>query len=145
MDETTVITWLDNDYYDVLDVPRDATPTEVSRAYRRQARAHHPDTASARDQTSAFIRVQEAYEVLGRPEVREQYDEVHRVAERFRTMAARRPTGAARQATVAEADAWIPAYTSRLQVHLQFIYPVTVTFNPWWTFMPWNPWFAGRR
>lgn len=142
MDEATVITWLNNDYYDVLDVPRDATPTDISRAYRRQTRVHHPDTAHAAGRTSTFLRVQEAYEVLGRPETREQYDEVHRVAEHFRTMIARRSPATARPAPVAETDAWIPAYASRLRVHLEFTYPATTLLNAWRAFMPWNPWLG---
>ena len=61
MDEATVITWLETDYYEVLGVPRDAGRTEIARAYRRRARAHHPDTAGDAD-TATFQRVQEAYE-----------------------------------------------------------------------------------
>ena len=31
------------DYYDVLGVSRDASPEELQQAYRRLARANHPD------------------------------------------------------------------------------------------------------
>ena len=133
MDEATVITWLETDYYEVLGVPRDAGRTEIARAYRRRARAHHPDTAGDAD-TATFQRVQEAYEVLGRDETRGLYDEVHRVAEHYRMMAARR----AAMAEQAEADAWVPACATRLR--MQFGYPPAA--DPWRAFMAWNPWLA---
>jgi curved DNA-binding protein CbpA len=63
------------DYYAVLGVTRAASPDEIRGAYRRAARASHPDlhpddaTAGAR-----FKRVQLAYEVLDDPERRAVYD-----------------------------------------------------------------------
>jgi curved DNA-binding protein CbpA len=62
-------------HYDVLCVPREATPLEIKAAFRRLARKHHPDKnpgdASA---TERYQRIQRAYDVLSDPEMRAVYD-----------------------------------------------------------------------
>ena len=35
--------WFDKDYYSVLGVPQGATEKEITRAYRKLAKQHHPD------------------------------------------------------------------------------------------------------
>ncbi|MBN2506039.1 MAG: J domain-containing protein [Verrucomicrobia bacterium] len=65
------------DYYKTLGVPRDATGTDIKKAFRKLARQHHPDVA--RDKKRAeerFKEINEAYEVLGSPENRRKYDEL---------------------------------------------------------------------
>ncbi len=67
----------DIDYYDLLNVPRHASPDDLGAAYRRQARAYHPDRnpREHRDAASAVFRaVSEAYEVLCDPRMRRIYD-----------------------------------------------------------------------
>jgi curved DNA-binding protein CbpA len=63
------------DHYAVLGVRRGASADEIRTAYRRAARASHPDLnpgdATAHDR---FKRVQVAYEVLGDPARRAAYD-----------------------------------------------------------------------
>ena len=65
----------DVNLYAVLGVSPDASPDEIRGAYRRAARASHPDLhpgdASAAER---FKRVQVAYEVLGDPARRAAYD-----------------------------------------------------------------------
>jgi hypothetical protein len=51
------------DPFRVLGLPRDATQAEVKRAYRRLAKALHPDTAGEAA-TARFLQVQAAYEAL---------------------------------------------------------------------------------
>jgi curved DNA-binding protein CbpA len=63
------------DYYAVLGVERTATPDDVRAAYRRAARASHPDLHPS-DQTALdrFKQVQLAYDVLIDPALRAQFD-----------------------------------------------------------------------
>ncbi|MBX3247257.1 MAG: molecular chaperone DnaJ [Myxococcales bacterium] len=63
------------DYYEVLDVSRDADAAELKRAYRKRASQFHPDRNP--DDPSAeerFKEVSEAYQVLQDPQKRELYD-----------------------------------------------------------------------
>ena len=60
-------------HYDVLGVPRDASPAEIHRAYRRLARRCHPDVAPDADPL-AFQSVRDAYELLSDDVRRRAYD-----------------------------------------------------------------------
>ena len=60
-------------YYQVLDIPPDASPEDIKRAYRRLARKHHPDVAGA-ESGDRFHQVQSAYEILSDPGERRKYD-----------------------------------------------------------------------
>jgi len=63
------------DPYEILGVSRDASPEEIKRAYRRLAKQYHPDRNPGDRQAEArFKEIQAAYEVLGSPERRAQYD-----------------------------------------------------------------------
>src|SRR5947208_1148287 len=64
----------DRDYYELLGVGRDASETEIKRAFRRLARELHPDVSEAPDADERFREVVEAYEVLSRTETRDLYD-----------------------------------------------------------------------
>jgi DnaJ-class molecular chaperone len=66
----------DLDLYTVLGVGRDASPDEIRGAYRRAARASHPDL-HRNDALAAerFKQVQTAYEVLGDSDRRAAYDD----------------------------------------------------------------------
>lgn len=63
------------DYYDVLDIGRDASQDDVRRAFRRLARQYHPDVSTDDSAATRFKEINEAYEVLGDPEKRRQYDQ----------------------------------------------------------------------
>ncbi len=67
--------WLETDYYALLGVASDASEKEIKKAYRKLAQQYHPDT-NAGDPTaeSRFKEVNEAYEVIGDPETRKEYD-----------------------------------------------------------------------
>src|SRR5574340_268486 len=64
------------DYYEVLGVPREASPEEIKRAYRRGALKHHPDNVKGDKEQAErkFKELAEAYEVLSDPVKRQRYD-----------------------------------------------------------------------
>jgi molecular chaperone DnaJ len=62
-----------NDYYSVLGVARDASEADIKKAYRKLARESHPDVAGPEGE-ARFKEVGAAYEVLGNPAKRAQYD-----------------------------------------------------------------------
>src|ERR1700742_1899631 len=72
--------WATKDYYAVLGVDKAATQADIDKAYRKLARANHPDSNpgdTAKHET--FKAVAEAYDVVGDEEKRKKYDEVRRL------------------------------------------------------------------
>lgn len=63
------------DFYEVLGVPRDASESDIKKAYRKLARQHHPDrNPGDKNAEARFKEVQEAYDVLHDKDKRSQYD-----------------------------------------------------------------------
>lgn len=69
--------WFEKDYYKALGVPETATEKEITRAYRKLAKQHHPDAGGGNEER--FKEVSAAYEVLGDAAKRKEYDEVRRL------------------------------------------------------------------
>jgi DnaJ-class molecular chaperone len=62
------------DYYARLQVPRNASPDDLKKAYRRLARRYHPDRNPGPEAVAAFQSIQQAWQVLQDPEKRALYD-----------------------------------------------------------------------
>ena len=63
-------------YYQILDVARDATLEEIKRSYKKLARKYHPDVSKEADAEIRFKEVGEAYAVLKEPDKRAAYDQL---------------------------------------------------------------------
>ncbi|MEL7210889.1 MAG: DnaJ domain-containing protein, partial [Actinomycetota bacterium] len=72
--------WLEKDFYKTLGVNSDVSEKDLTKAYRSLARKYHPD-ANPNDSAAEdrFKAISEAYDVLGDPERRKEYDEVRRL------------------------------------------------------------------
>jgi len=72
--------WANKDFYKVLGVAQDASAAEIKKAYRKLARANHPDSKPGdKAAEERFKQVAEAYDVVGDEEKRKQYDEMRRL------------------------------------------------------------------
>jgi curved DNA-binding protein len=65
------------DYYAILGISRNASDTEIKKAYRKLAMQYHPDRNPGKEKwaNEKFKEINEAYGVLGNPQKRKQYDE----------------------------------------------------------------------
>jgi len=63
------------DYYEVLEINRDASPDDIKKAYRQMALKFHPDRNPGDEAApKKFKEAAEAYEVLSDPDKRQRYD-----------------------------------------------------------------------
>lgn len=62
------------DFYDILEVSRDAGKDEIKAAFRKKARQHHPDVSKAHDAEETFKELGKAYETLMDDDKRALYD-----------------------------------------------------------------------
>lgn len=64
------------DYYEELEVSRQASPEIINKVYKVLAKKYHPDTTKENKQEAEerFKKISEAYEVLSNPQKRKDYD-----------------------------------------------------------------------
>jgi curved DNA-binding protein len=63
------------DYYKILGVPKNATPEQMKKRYRKLAMEYHPDRNKGKKEAEEkFKDINEAYAVLSDPQKRRQYD-----------------------------------------------------------------------
>jgi len=73
------------DYYQILEVNRNASLSEIKKAYRKLARKYHPDLNPGDKQAEQrFKEITEAYEVLKDPKKKKQYDTYGSVGGQFK-------------------------------------------------------------
>ncbi len=69
--------WFEKDFYQVLGVSSTASDKEITKAYRQLAKQFHPDANPGSE--DRFKEISAAYDVLGDPAKRKEYDEVRRL------------------------------------------------------------------
>lgn len=83
----------DKNLYEILEIPVGSKETMIKRAYRRLSFKYHPDTQerglseeTKREYELELLKVQEAYETLSNPELKEAYDSIVTVLEEQETV-----------------------------------------------------------
>lgn len=67
----------DENYYNLLEVPMDASPHDIKASFRRLALVHHPDTNTENEvyDKDRYLRIYAAYQTLADKEKRRKYDQ----------------------------------------------------------------------
>ena len=69
--------WIDKDFYAILGVSKDASESDIKKAYRKLARKHHPDqNPGDAEAERRFKEITEANTVLSDPKQRQEYDAI---------------------------------------------------------------------
>ena len=63
------------DYYDILQVPKNANQAEIKRQFRLLAKKWHPDKKQSNDAEKKMAQINMAYEVLSNPKRRKMYEQ----------------------------------------------------------------------
>lgn len=63
------------DYYNILGIEKNASQEEIKKSFRQLARKYHPDVNKEKGAEEKFKEINEAFQVLGNPEKKAQYDQ----------------------------------------------------------------------
>lgn len=64
------------DYYNILDIPKDADENLIKKAFREKAMYWHPDKNPDENASEKFVLIYEAYEILSDKNKRQRFDEL---------------------------------------------------------------------
>jgi DnaJ-like protein len=114
------------DYYQILGAREDASPREIERLYKRQARERHPDRGGAEDDMKAL---NEAYSVLHDANARRAYDDARRKPKAVRHEVYSAPAAK-------EVGVYGQLLSALLAIALGLILLLLVRFNGLWFLWP---------
>lgn len=66
----------EEDYYEILGVPKDASERQIKKAFHKLAMKYHPDKNKSPDAEAKFREIAEAYETLSDAKRRQEYDQM---------------------------------------------------------------------
>ena len=69
--------FMEKNYYDILEINKNASPEIVEKAYKTLAKKYHPDLQEESAKTDSEIKMKklnEAYEIISDPQKREAYN-----------------------------------------------------------------------
>jgi DnaJ-class molecular chaperone len=100
--------WFEKDYYRVLGVSDTASQKDIRSAFRKLSRQYHPD-ANPDDKAAEerFKEVSAAYDVVGDPEKRKEYDEVRKLGPVGGMPADREPGASASRTSATSVTSWV--------------------------------------
>jgi len=117
------------DHYGTLGVQQVATQREISGAYRKFMRTHHPDIDSGTSDRSELLRIMEAFAVLRNPATRAAYD---KELARHQGLHSPKPSPQAKPATSRSAAKDVPVRVVRRNAGPLFrVSPVRWESWPW--------------
>lgn len=64
-----------DDLYKILNLKKDCTNQDIKNAFIKLSKKHHPDMNKEKGSHEAFLKVNDAYSVLSKPETRKMYDQ----------------------------------------------------------------------
>lgn len=114
------------DPYRVLGVARTASQKEIKSAYRKLARAYHPDVSLRPEANREFAAITEAYRILGDANLRSRYDRGETLREDFILWRARHMASEARINKLVEEE--INRYRQEVRSRGQTVAVITTLF-----------------
>ena len=69
------------DYYQILNIDKDANQEDIKKSYRQLALLYHPDKNPSPDAEEKFKQISEAYQILSDPDKRSYYNQMGTVPE----------------------------------------------------------------